>query len=65
MNAIILDGKVYEAVETDKVKDHCLACDLFAECRLPQSFPCAWSFTDGRSHFRYSDLLTNKLKNKL
>lgn len=62
INGIILNGLVYEAIECDEILDHCHLCDLRKECSDGKKiFPCPWAITDGRSYFRYSQSLTEKL----
>lgn len=64
INGIIIEGKVYEAVECDEILNHCDICDLYRECSDGKEiFPCPWAITEGRSYFRYSQSLTDKLNN--
>ena len=59
LNAIVIDGKVYELVES-KEANPCIDCALVEECLL-----CAiidFCIQQGNSkHFRYSQSLTDKL----
>lgn len=59
LNGIIIDGKVYEAKETDE--QSCLKCDLIEE---DGGCPCRdYCFNIGRCNiFRFSPELTDKLK---
>ena len=58
INAIIIDGKVYEATESKE--SSCLTCDLIDDTG---GCPCRdFCFEQGRCNvFRYSQSLTDKL----
>lgn len=60
LNGIVLNGKFYEAVECDDIMKYCDVCDLRKECDS-ENFPCAWNLTTGKSFFRFSQSLTDKI----
>lgn len=63
INGIIVNGKIYEAVECNK-KSPCDICDLQRECSLSDynvEFLCSYVIGDDNI-FRYSPELTDKLK---
>lgn len=64
INAIIIDGKVYEAV-----KGECQDCALRMQCREEDVFNEFCNFFEGYNirnahNFRYSQSLTDKLNNQ-
>lgn len=64
LSAIVLDGKVYEAVRRGSY--HCSECDLYQECKkAPADYGrlCLASILSERVIFRYSQSITDKLNN--
>lgn len=63
INAIIIDGKVYEIVETDELS--CNGCVLSGKCK-DIYLPCAdYLLPKGRmAIYRFSQELTDKLNDK-
>lgn len=62
INAIIIDGKVYEAVEKG-IGKRCFDCDLKEWCAT--SVQCNYCHSiDDNTYFRYSQELTDKLNSK-
>lgn len=64
LNAIVIAGKVYEAVEWEDINP-CENCDLWEQCSVCSSNvePICSEFIDDRN-FRYSQPLTDKLNRK-
>ncbi len=67
LNAIVVDGKVYEAIPTVRYSD-CGECDLKEICDAHAHDPCNdvgkifdTYIDDAQWHFRYNQELTDKL----
>lgn len=62
LNGIIISGKVFEAVETEKTYDKCYECDCDNNARV--CLRCNHICGLWKCYFRFSRELTDKLNKK-
>lgn len=65
MNGIIIDGKVYEVVDSGTTAFECKDCAIREKCdSLPGVLSLCFDVLPINHHFRYSQSLADKLNGK-